>query len=135
MPISDQYNPSVLVGWLDGMRRGDLDAIAALLDPDVHWRGLPAGAVCRNRDEVLDMLGGVLAEKRPRASALELVAGDGAVMLGVRADELRAIGDVPLPGQLFNVFRLRAGRIVSVDDYAHRAQALRAAQVSEPNWA
>jgi len=37
------------------MRRGDLDALRDLFEPDVVWRGVPEDAVCHNRDEVLDM--------------------------------------------------------------------------------
>ena len=38
------------------MRRADLAAVEAVLESTVVWRGLPAGAVCHDRDEVLDML-------------------------------------------------------------------------------
>jgi hypothetical protein len=53
----------------------------------------------------------------------------------VRADELREIGDVPLAGQVFNVFRLRDGRIVGIQDYATRREALDAATARDPDWA
>lgn len=75
---SEKDNLAVIVTWLDAMRRRDLEAVAALLDPDVRWRGVPDDAVCANPDEVLDMLE---VAARPRASALELVAGDGTVIL------------------------------------------------------
>jgi ankyrin repeat protein len=45
-----------VVGWMDAMRRGDLDAAAQWFDPEATWTGVPAGAVCHNRQEVLDML-------------------------------------------------------------------------------
>jgi hypothetical protein len=41
---------------------------------------------------------------------------------------------VHLDGQLFNVFSVRAGRISSIQDYAHRADALSAAGAEAPGW-
>jgi ketosteroid isomerase-like protein len=45
-----------IVGWMDAMRRGDLQAIAGWFHPQVTWRGVPDDAICRNRDDVLEML-------------------------------------------------------------------------------
>jgi ketosteroid isomerase-like protein len=132
---SEEDNLAVVVAWLDAMRRRDLEAAAVLLDPDVRWRGLPEDAVCVNREEVVRMLEAVHARPHPQASAVELVAGTDGVVLGVRADELREIGGVPLAGQLSNVFRFRGARIVTVEDYAHRTDALRAAGATGPGWA
>jgi ketosteroid isomerase-like protein len=126
---------AVVVAWLDAMRRGDLDAVSDVLDPDVVWRGVPPDAICHDRDEVLDMLSEQFARGLPQADALELVAGDRAVVLGVRSDQLDRIGDHPLPGQLFNVFRLANGRITEITDHTHRQQALDAADATPPPWA
>jgi ketosteroid isomerase-like protein len=129
-------NLEVVVAWLDAMRRRDLAAITELLQPGVVWRALPADAVCHNRDDVLEMLeADELHEGLRSIDALELVAGDGTVVLGVRSPELQEIGDVALTGQLFNVFALRDGRIASIQDYATRDEALRAAHADAPGWA
>jgi ketosteroid isomerase-like protein len=45
-----------VVGWMDAMRRGDLDGAAGWFHPDVTWKGVPDDAVCRNRDDVVAML-------------------------------------------------------------------------------
>jgi limonene-1,2-epoxide hydrolase len=128
-------NLEVVVAWLDAMRRADLAAVEAVLAPGVTWRGLPTDAVCHGRSEVLDMLrADELHEGLRSIDALELVAGDDAVVLGVRSPELDAIGDVPLDGQLFNVFTVRDGRTATIQDYANRADALRAADAAEPGW-
>jgi limonene-1,2-epoxide hydrolase len=124
----------VVVGWIDAMRRGDLEEVERWLDPDVTWRGVRNAAVCRNRDEVLEMLQGSL-EGRLGADAVEIVAGDGAAVLGAKLPGLADIGGVDVRGQLFNVFRVGCGRIVAVEDYAHRAEALAAAGTSPPRWA
>src|SRR5439155_23653327 len=114
------------------MRRADLAAVEAVLESTVVWRGLPAGAVCHDRDEVLDMLrADELREGLRSIWALELVAGESAVVLGVRSPALDPIGDVAPPRQLFNVFAIRA----AIQDYATRADALRAAGAEEPGRA
>lgn len=55
-------------------------------------------------------------------------------MLGIRSPALQEVGDELLPGQLFNVFTLTEGRIVAVQDFAARDEALRAAGAREPQW-
>jgi limonene-1,2-epoxide hydrolase len=123
----------VVVGWLDAMRRGDQEEVERWFDPHVTWRGVRDAAVCRNREEVLDMLQGSL-EGRLGADAVELVAGDGVVVLGAKLPGLGEIGGVDVRGQLFNVFRVGCGRIVAVEDYARREEALAAAGTSAPRW-
>lgn len=136
-----------VVGWLDTMRRGDLRAVADWFDPRVTWRGVPEGVVCRDREAVLEMLGDSLtpcpadpAGREPDAGlrgadAIELISAQAdTVVLGARVPGLSEAGDVPLRGQLFNVFRVRDGRIVEVTDYARRAEALAAAGARAPAW-
>jgi limonene-1,2-epoxide hydrolase len=123
----------VVVGWMDAMRRGDLEAVEHWLHPEVTWRGVRDAAICRNRDEVLDMLQGSL-EGRLGADAVEVIAGDGAAVLGAKVPGLAEIGGVDVRGQLFNVFRVGCGRIVAVEDYAHREEALAAAAAKAPQW-
>jgi limonene-1,2-epoxide hydrolase len=124
----------VVVGWMDAMRRGAIDEVERWLDPEVTWRGVRDAAVCRNRHEVVDMLNGSL-EGRLGATAVELIAGEGAAVLGAKVPDLAEIGGVALRGQLFNVFRVGCGRIVAVEDYAYREEALAAAGAQPPQWA
>jgi limonene-1,2-epoxide hydrolase len=136
-----------VVGWMDAMRRADLRAAARWFDPEVKWRGIPDGAVCRDREDVIEMLSDsyVSCPEDPRepelepglrgAEAVELVAaGPETVVLGAKVAGLSEIGGVPVYGQLFNVFRVRDGRIVDVADYARRAEALAAARAKPPLW-
>jgi limonene-1,2-epoxide hydrolase len=124
----------VVLGWLDAMRRGALDEVEDWLDPEVTWRGVHDAAICRNRKEVLDMLRGSL-EGRLGADAVELIAGDGAAVLGAKVPGLAEIGGVDVRGQVFNIFHVGRGRIVAVEDYAHRDEALSAAGAEAPQWA
>jgi limonene-1,2-epoxide hydrolase len=124
----------VVIAWLDAMRRGEPEAAAEHFQPDITWHGLPSDAVCHNRAEVAEMLRRTIARGLPRADALELIAGDRAVVLGVRSHDLHEIGDVTLPGQLYNVFEIRDGLIVAARDFVERDDALQAAQADAPAW-
>jgi ketosteroid isomerase-like protein len=130
-----QDNLAVIVAWLDAMRRGDVHAMTELFAPDVVWRGVPADYVCRDRGEVLDMLAGRTEEGFESTEALELVAGQDTVVLGVRSPALQEVSEELLPGQLFNVFKLADRRIVAVQDFAARDDALKAANARAPQWA
>ena len=136
-----------VVGWLDAMRRGDIGAVAEWFHPRVSWRGVPDDAVCGNREDVLEMLRDSLVpcpddpasyELEPGlrgAEAVELVTPDAeTVVLGAKVAGLSEVGGIPLHGQLFNVFRVRDGRIVEVADYARREEALAAAGAQAPAW-
>jgi ketosteroid isomerase-like protein len=125
---------SLVIEWLDAMRRGDRDATAECFRPNVTWRGIVSDAVCRDRTEVLDMLEDRLAVGTPRAETVELICGDTGVVLGVRSDDLQVIADVRVPGQLYNVFEIRDGRIAAVRDFIRRRDALHAAGATEPQW-
>jgi hypothetical protein len=145
--MRDTNAMEAIVGWLDAMRSGDLSAAAEWFHPRATWRCLPGDADCRDREEVVEMLGSSLTpcpedpdsfELEPGlrgAEAIELLTPDaGTVVLGARVPGLSEAGDVPLHGQLFNVFRVRDGRIVEVTDYALRDEALAAAGAQAPAW-
>lgn len=136
-----------VVGWMDAMRRGDLGDAAGWFHPDVTWKGVPNWAVCRNRDEVIAMLGDSLTpcpedpgsyeldEGLRGAWAIELIAPSlGTVVLGAKVPGLIELGGIDVAGQLYNVFRVREGRIAAVADYALREEALQAAGATPPDW-
>jgi limonene-1,2-epoxide hydrolase len=134
MAIHSAKPLDVVIGWMDAMRRGDVNEVERWLDPAVIWRGVRGAAICRGRGEVLEMLQGSL-EGGLGVDAVELIAADGAVVLGAKVPGLAEIGGIDLGGQLFNVFRVGCGRIVAVEDYALREEALAAAGAEAPLWA
>lgn len=116
----------VFADWLDAIRRGDLDRMAASLAPDVVHQGVEPGWICRNRQEVLDN-----ARRRvgrtPDVRAIELVAAGDHVVLSIRA---AGVGVGESRGQASVVFTFREGVIVHIQDYRHRADALATAGAS-----
>jgi len=135
-----------VVGWMDAMRRGDLDDAAGWFHPNVTWKGVAYDALCRNRAEVIQMLrdsltplSGGSADLRARrglrgAEAVELITA-------VRGHRSRGEGAGTDRGRghrarrpTVQCFGVRNGRIVAVADYALREEALDAAGATPPGW-
>jgi hypothetical protein len=129
MPNIGQENlETVMIDFFGALRRADFEAAAELLDPDVSWQGLRAECVCHGREEVIDTFRWGL-EQRREIDALEFTRGGEQVVLGARGPNIGP-AEEPL-AQIFNVFALREGRIVRIDDYRGRREALTAAGVAE----
>ncbi len=73
-----------MIDFFGALRRGDFEAAAGLLDPDVSWQGLREEWVCHGREEVIDTLRWGL-EQRREIDALEFTRGGEQVVLGARA--------------------------------------------------
>ena len=116
----------ILTDWLGALRRHDLEAVERSMVPDIVWQGVREDFVCSDRAAVLVLLREWQREDHG-VEALELVATEDRVVLGVRSTQLQEIGGVPLGGQIFNDFTLSDGRIVRIDDYLRRSEALAAA--------
>jgi ketosteroid isomerase-like protein len=119
-----------MVDFFGALRRGDSDAAAALLDPEITWQGLHEDWVCHGREEVMDTFRSGLEERRA-LEAIEFTTSGDHVVLGVRGPGIVEVGGEPLGGQIFNVFTLRDGRIVRIEDYRGRGEALAAAGVDK----
>ena len=130
MAVNGQKNlETVLVDFLGALGHGDLDGVRALLDPAVTWQGLREDWICHGPDEVMEWLEWGL-ERRRDIEGLELIRAGDQVVMGARGPRIDAVADEPLEGQIFNVFTLRDGRIVRIEDYRHRSEALEAAGVA-----
>jgi hypothetical protein len=137
--IRTQSNIEIVFSdWLDALRRGDLEALAARLAPGVTHRGVRPDLICPDRDAVI---ANARARSRqlPDVEAIELVAAGDRVVLSVRAatvgmplDE-RADPDARR-GLASIVFTLQDGLITAIQDYPSRADALRAAGAAETLW-
>jgi hypothetical protein len=120
----------ILADWLDALRRHDLEALERRMAPDVFWQGVREDFICKDREEAMEMLREHQREEHG-VEALELVASEEKVVLGVRSTQLREVGGVPLEGQIFQVFSLRDGIIARVDEYEKRGEALAAADAED----
>jgi ketosteroid isomerase-like protein len=125
MTTSEDNIKIILADWLDALRRNDLDAMERRMAPEVFWQGIREDFVCEDREEAMVMLREQQREEHG-VEALELVATEEKVVLGVRSTQLREVGGVPLGGQIFQIFTLQDGVIVRVEEYELRGEALAA---------
>ena len=115
----------------DAYSRGDYDRIAGFHDPHIVVVTLEDGVVYGN-DAVL-----VNYERWSEAwewaeTTLEEVIGHGdRVFLAARFQARGRGSGVEIDNRLYEVFTLRDGKVLRIDEYEHRAEALEAAGLSE----
>ena len=133
---SPQSNIEIIFSdYLDAIRRGDMDTVAARLAPEVTHRGVRADLICPDRDSVLASMRS-RARQPPDVEAIELVAAGDRVVMSVRAAGIGVpVRDDDAPrGQASIVFTLRDGLITAMQDYASRDEALGAAGAGVRQW-
>ncbi|MEP6642843.1 MAG: nuclear transport factor 2 family protein [Gaiellales bacterium] len=125
----------IFTDYLDAIRRGDVDAVAARLAPGVTHHGVRADLICPDREAVLASMRRRSLEL-PAVEALELVAAGDRVVMSVRAEGIgQPLRDEDGPrGQASVVFTLRDGLITAMQDHPSRAQALAAAGARVRQW-
>lgn len=106
-------------------RRRDIDAVTAGLDPDVVHQGVVSSLVCNGRDAVVERIGSSFDGDDRGVERLEFLAAGDRVIVSIAGPRFR---EVPfLQGELFMLFTMRDGRIVRIDDFATRGDAMLAA--------
>jgi ketosteroid isomerase-like protein len=133
---SPQSNIEIIFSdYLDAIRRGDIDTVAARLAPEVTHRGIRADLICPDRESVLASMRS-RARQPPDVEAIELVAAGDRVVMSVRASGIGVpVRDDDAPrGQASIVFTLRDGLITAMQDYASRDEALGAAGAGVRQW-
>jgi limonene-1,2-epoxide hydrolase len=123
-----RHNIEFLWGWFDALRRRDTESMAAAFDPGIVWQGVRPDLVCHGAAEVTAAFL-TAYDTNQEIDSLELLAGDGHVVLGAQAQEL-AIDDVDTGGEIYNVFTIEAGKITHIADYLERKEALAAAGIT-----
>ena len=108
----------LLLDWLAALRSDDVGRAIAGLAPDVVWQGVTDDLVCRGADAVVRNFRAV-RDGLEDLEAIGLIGQDSSAVLTARSAEAR---------QIYNVFRFDDGRIVRIEDYARREDAMAAAQ-------
>ncbi len=111
----------------EAWQRGDFETIKAMLDPNVRWRWFePGDWDCRSREDVMRTLRERYVQGFGR-SELEFVdAGDDAVI--VVAYPRAVAGD--WPEEAATIITFREGKVVDMQDYRTRDEALAAVSTS-----
>jgi hypothetical protein len=120
----------VVFDHLHARRLRDADAVEASLEPDVVHQGVHPKLVCNGREAVMERMQSSLEGIDSGIDRLELIAAGERVIVGVAGPRF---DDVPfLNGEIYMLFTLRDSRIVRIDDYRTREDAVRAAGVAAP---
>jgi ketosteroid isomerase-like protein len=119
-------NIELMIGWLDALRRDDLEALKAALEPDIVWHGLREEWSCHGADSVVDTFAGE-RDARAEIDAIELIGAEHHAIVHARGAGLTAIEDLPLPDGIYNLFTIEDGKVSRIDDFAERSKALTAA--------
>jgi len=109
-----------MVSVREAIEAGDLTAFEDVLAPDIVWVGLWPGELCRNREQVLEML--ETAQANGIVARPEIVRDEG--------DRFVVDPHLPIDGR-HQVFLLREGVVSEVRAYPDRDAALAA---MEPPW-
>ena len=124
MGLGDENLRAVLGGWVDALRRDDLDTVAGHLHPEATWQGLRPDLRCGDREAILDNLraGGQL----PEITGIELMAEHDQVLFAVRSPDLVDVAGEALDEAVFQVFTVADGLITRIDEYRSREEAVAA---------
>jgi len=125
----------VVFDHLSAIRRRDIDAVAALLDPAVVHQGYSEDLICNGRDAVLKNMRGAMRRELRGIEHLELVDAGDRVVVGLGGPDFESRPGLDERGQVFIVFTIRGGRILRMDDYLTRDEAMRAANATPAGWA
>ena len=127
-------NMEVVFDHLNARRVHDLARLESQLDPDVVHQGVFPELVCNNRDEVLANIQRGFARDGFGIDHLELIDAGDRVVVGLAGQRFSEVPWAPLQGQIYMVYTLRDGRIVRMDDYLSRAEAMAAAGATVKDW-
>jgi uncharacterized cupin superfamily protein len=112
-------NLELLIAWLDAARRGDRDAMRAMLADDATWQGVRTEWRCETPGEVIDMWL-ERSEALIDLETVELAADDDRAVLSLRAPSLAQV-DPRLRLGLHIAFEIDAdGRVTHLVDNAFR---------------
>lgn len=114
----------------EALSTGDVDRYRDLLAPDAHW-GAPDQPSwgCHSRSQIIDWY----AESKRKgmtATVDEVVAGRGAVLVGMTVDRSGEAGEAGVPVPRWQVFTIAGGKIVDIAGYDNRPEAAARAGVA-----
>src|SRR5262245_8674309 len=121
----------VRAAW-DAYSRGDYDRVAGFHDPHIVVVTLEDGAVYGNDAGLANYKRWNEAWEEGAETTLDEVTGQGdRVFVATRFRASGRASGVEVDTRLYEVYTVRDGKVLRIDEYAHRAEALEAAGLSE----
>ena len=136
-----QENVELLLRGYRAFVAGDLDALEAMLDPDVQWSGVGDEELIVNRDSVLDVLRERVAEGYHVTVDRAVGVGD-RVVVSMRFSRVETDPTDGRPlqsrrsyllGRYAAVVHMRDGRVTRVEEHPHLQSALAAEGLEDDN--
>jgi ketosteroid isomerase-like protein len=118
----------------EAVMRGDLDALAEVLAPNLTWHWWEHGPWdCHSREEALAVIRERLSQNAigDLREVSDLGGGRVLVVTGLRPDSEISPADLGLPeghDETANIVTIRDGRVIAMHDYRTRAEAVEAAE-------
>jgi ketosteroid isomerase-like protein len=121
-----ETNAEIARRGFEAALRGDLDAIAEILDPAVRWHGgdPTAPGACHNRRDALAFMRQSAVTRGGQFELVEVVEAGDRVVVVMRGP---ATAGEPLPAPVANVTTFRDGKVVEIVHYPDADEALAAA--------
>ena len=105
-------------------QQGQFDTIESILDPQVQWRWIePGDWDCRSREDVMRTLRERHAEGFGRSDLEFIDAGPDMVIVVAHP---REVGGDDWPAEAATIITFRNGRVVEMQDYRSREEAMAA---------
>ena len=127
-------NLELIFDHLNARRSRDIARLESQLDPRVVHQGILPELVCNNRQEVLENVQRGFSRDDFGVDRLELIDAGERVLVGLAGPRFREVPWAPLNGQIYVVYTIREGRIVRMEDFLTRAQAVAAAGGTVKDW-
>jgi len=127
-------NLALIFDHLNARRSRDLARLESQFDPHVVHQGVLPELVCNNRQEVLENVQRGFSGDDFGVDRLELIDAGERVVVGLAGPRFREVHWAPLNGQIYVVYTIREGRIVRMEDFLTRAEAVAAAGGAVKDW-
>jgi ketosteroid isomerase-like protein len=133
-----QEDVEIVRRFLDATSRGDREAVAALIHPEVEWHTMASALlgveVVRGRDETVSFIFDRIPEGIENFTAVadrvRELPGDGVFVIG-RYEGRGTSSGAKIEVNSVSLFRLDSGMIVFFQDWPNETEALDAAGLSE----
>jgi hypothetical protein len=112
----------ILSAWTEMLRDGNTQALGSILDENVVWQGILPEQVCRDREEVLDLL----SRRRgrpPRLTRIEAQEFGDQVAVSVSGPDFPDNEVLAAKAPRSLIFTFRDGRVVRMESLATRDAA------------
>jgi ketosteroid isomerase-like protein len=126
-----QENVEIVREVWDAYSRGDYDRVGEFHDPHIVVITLEDGAVYGNDAALANYKRWNEAWERAETTVEEVIGRGDQVFLAVRFQGRGRASGIEIDTRLYEVFMLRDGKVLRIDEYEHRADAVEAAGLEE----